>query len=71
MSSAVSTTVTVTGMTCGGCANRVREAVGRIPEVTGVTVDVSTGAVTVDSAAPVERDSIAAAVGAAGYGLTD
>ncbi|WP_405159618.1 cation transporter [Nocardia sp. NBC_01499] len=28
MSTAI--TVTITGMTCGGCANRVRDGIGRI-----------------------------------------
>ncbi len=37
------TTVTVTGMTCGHCASSVREEIGQIPGVTGVTVDLASG----------------------------
>ncbi|WP_433660901.1 heavy-metal-associated domain-containing protein [Nocardia sp. CA-128927] len=69
MSTAI--TVTVTGMTCGGCANRVREGIGRIEGVEGVTVDLPTGQVTVDSTAAIERDTIVAAIDRAGYAVTD
>ncbi|PXX63050.1 copper chaperone CopZ [Nocardia tenerifensis] len=68
MSTAI--TVTVTGMTCGGCAGRVREGIGRLDGVTGVAVDLPTGRVTVDSAAPIDRATIAEAVGQAGYTVT-
>jgi copper ion binding protein len=72
VSTAVSTaTVTVTGMTCGGCANSVRTEVGRIDGVTSVDIDLASGRVTVDSAAPVTRDAIAAAVTKAGYQLAE
>ncbi len=63
------TTVTVTGMSCGGCANSVREEIGRIAGVEAVTVDLPTGRVTVDGSA--ERATIAAAIGRAGYSVTD
>ncbi|MBF6100155.1 heavy-metal-associated domain-containing protein [Nocardia cyriacigeorgica] len=65
------TTVTVTGMTCGHCASSVREEVGKIDGVTSVGVDLASGLVTIDSAAPVDRDAIAAAVDEAGYELAD
>ncbi|MBF6424044.1 heavy-metal-associated domain-containing protein [Nocardia cyriacigeorgica] len=64
-------TVTVRGMTCGHCASSVREEVGRIDGVTSVAVDLASGLVTIDSAAPVEPDAIAAAVDEAGYELAD
>ncbi|BDT85503.1 MULTISPECIES: heavy-metal-associated domain-containing protein [Nocardia] len=69
--SSATTTVTVTGMTCGHCVSSVREEVGRIDGVTSVDVDLASGLVTIGSAAPVERDAIAAAVDEAGYQLAD
>lgn len=63
------TTVTVTGMTCGHCAASVREELGEIPGVQAVDVDVASGAVTIDSVAPVEADAIRSAVEVAGYRL--
>ncbi|MGW0250727.1 heavy-metal-associated domain-containing protein [Nocardia goodfellowii] len=71
MSTTASTaTVTVTGMTCGGCANSVRTEVGRIDGVTSVDIDLGSGLVTVDSASPVSREAITAAVTKAGYQVT-
>ncbi|MEU7139437.1 heavy metal-associated domain-containing protein [Nocardia sp. NPDC046473] len=67
MSTAI--TVTVTGMTCGGCANRVRDGIGRIDGVDGVTVDLPTGRVTVEAAGTIERDAIVAAIDQAGYAV--
>nr|WP_090276884.1 heavy-metal-associated domain-containing protein [Mycolicibacterium komanii] len=63
------TTVTVTGMTCGHCAASVRDELGEIPGVQAVDVDVASGAVTIDSVAPVEADAIRSAVEEAGYRL--
>ncbi|MGE2722934.1 heavy-metal-associated domain-containing protein [Mycolicibacterium malmesburyense] len=63
------TTVTVTGMTCGHCAASVREELGEIPGVQAVDVDVASGAVTIDSVAPVEPEAIRSAVEEAGYRL--
>lgn len=63
------TTVTVTGMTCAHCAASVREELGEIPGVQAVEVDVASGAVTIDSVAPVDADAIRSAVEEAGYRL--
>jgi copper ion binding protein len=63
------TTVTVTGMTCGHCAASVREELGEISGVTAVGVDVASGAVTIDSVAPVDASEIRTAVEDAGYRL--
>ncbi|MBB5912730.1 copper chaperone [Nocardia transvalensis] len=60
-------TYTVTGMTCGHCVASVREEIGKIDGVTGVEVDLSSGRVQVESAAPVTDAAIAAAVDEAGY----
>jgi copper chaperone len=63
------TSITVTGMTCGHCAASVREEVGEIAGVTAVDVDVASGVVTIDSNTPVSTDAIRSAVEEAGYQL--
>jgi copper chaperone len=62
-------TYTVTGMTCEHCVGAVREEVGRIPGVTDVSVDLSSGRVTVTSEGPVTTDDVRASVDEAGYEL--
>ena len=64
------TTYTVTGMTCGHCVASVTEEVGEITGVTGVAVDLPTGAVTVTSDGEVSPDAVRAAVSEAGYEVT-
>ena len=63
------TTVTVTGMTCGHCVSSVREEIGSIPGVTAVDVDLASGRVDIDSETPIEQAAIAQAVDEAGYQL--
>jgi len=63
------TTITVTGMTCGHCATSVREEVGSIPGVSVVDVDLASGKVTIDSEQQVDADAIKDAVEEAGYEL--
>ena len=55
-------TFTVTGMTCGHCVASVTEEVTKIDGVTGVDVDLPTGAVKVTSDAPVAEADVRAAV---------
>jgi copper chaperone len=62
-------TYTVTGMTCGHCVNAVTSELSGIDGVTDVHVDLDTGRATVTSAAPLDRDTVAAAVDEAGYQL--
>ena len=62
-------TYTVVGMTCGHCVSAVSEEVGGLPGVTGVQVDLPSGAVTVTSEAPLDDAAVAAAVEEAGYEL--
>jgi len=64
------TTVTVTGMTCGHCVASVREEVGELAGVSGVEVDLTSGRVDIASDAPLEADDIARAVSAAGYQIS-
>ena len=60
---------TVNGMTCGHCVASVTEEVGEIHGVEQVDVVLETGAVTVTSAAPLDRAAVEAAVAEAGYAL--
>ena len=64
-------TFTVVGMTCGCCANKVRDEVGKVDGVGSVDVDVATGSVSVTSDVPVATDNVKAAVETAGYQLAD
>ncbi|MFI6458365.1 heavy-metal-associated domain-containing protein [Streptosporangium amethystogenes] len=64
---ATTSTYTVKGMTCGHCVSSVTEEVTEVPGVTGVTVDLATGLVTVDSDGPIDDAAITAAVEEAGY----
>jgi len=60
---------TVTGMTCAHCVASVTEEVKEINGVEHVNVVLETGALTVTSFVPLDRDLVAAAVTEAGYGL--
>ncbi|MBG0823307.1 heavy-metal-associated domain-containing protein [Planomonospora sp. ID91781] len=62
------TVYTVTGMTCGHCVSSVSAEIGKVPGVSGVAVDLSTGAVTVDGAG-FSDEQIREAVERAGYSL--
>ena len=63
------TTYTVTGMTCSHCVHAVTEEVAKIPGVTDVQVDLSSGAVQIASEQRVEDQAVKAAVEEAGYEL--
>jgi copper chaperone CopZ len=65
----VTQTYTVTGMTCGHCAQAVTTELAALPGVDDVQVDVATGAVAVTSAAPLAEPDVRAAVDEAGYEL--
>jgi len=62
-------TFTVVGMTCGHCVNAVTEEVSSVEGVTGVDVDLDSGALTVTSPAAVDEDAVRAAVEEAGYSV--
>ncbi|MEV0587036.1 copper ion binding protein [Nonomuraea sp. NPDC050310] len=62
-------TYTVKGMTCGHCVSSVKEEVGEVAGVTSVDVDLESGRLTVESAAPVAEEAVRAAVEEAGYEL--
>jgi copper chaperone len=51
---------------CGGCANTIREALGRISGVHEVAVEIATGRVTVQADQGL-REAITAALQSSGY----
>ncbi|MQA10560.1 MAG: copper ion binding protein [Pseudonocardiaceae bacterium] len=61
------TTYTVTGMTCEHCVRSVTEEVGKLDGVSDVAVELSSGTVTITSAAPVRDEDVREAVEEAGY----
>ncbi|WP_306215616.1 heavy-metal-associated domain-containing protein [Actinoplanes sp. RD1] len=68
---AVTSTYTVTGMTCGHCVQAVTSELSGLPGVADVQVDLGSGAVTVTSAEPLPAEEVRAAVDEAGYELAD
>jgi copper chaperone len=60
-------TFTVTGMTCGHCKSTVTNEVLQVPGVTGVSVDLDSGTLTVRGEA--EDVAIRKAVDEAGYAV--
>jgi copper chaperone CopZ len=68
---AVTSSYTVTGMTCGHCVTAVTSELTGLDGVQDVQIDLGTGRVTVTSAAPLSDESVRAAVDEAGYELAD
>ncbi|GAA0516191.1 heavy metal transport/detoxification protein [Paractinoplanes deccanensis] len=68
---AVTSTYTVTGMTCGHCVQAVTGELSALPGVADVQVDLASGAVTVTSEAPLTDEAVRAAVDEAGYELAN
>ena len=63
-------TYRVSGMSCGHCVGSVTEAVGAVPGVDRVDVDLARGLVTVTGGAVVDDDAVRRAVDDAGYEMT-
>ncbi len=63
----MSYTFKVEDMTCGGCAASIKQAVSRVPGVSGVDANPSSKNVVVNTAANVSRETIVAAINGAGY----
>ena len=64
------TTITVSGMTCGHCEAAVKEELGALNGVTEVAVDLNAGGdsqVTITSSDALDDAAIRAAVDEAGY----
>ncbi len=65
----MSSTYTVEGMTCEHCVASVTEEVSELDGVTDVTVELSSGRLTVDG--DVDTEAVRGAVTVAGYTLVD
>lgn len=66
------TTITVSGMTCGHCEAAVKEELGALAGVSDVAVDLNAGGdspVTITSSDPLDDAAIRAAVDEAGYAV--
>jgi copper chaperone CopZ len=59
--------IKVKGMSCGHCAAAVTKALQGLPGVSEVKVDLASGRVTYQSAAPVPPEVLARVVRAVGY----
>lgn len=64
------TTIAITGMTCGHCVSAVADELSALPGVETVDVELvkgGTSTATISSAAPLDAGSIGDAVAEAGY----
>ena len=66
---AVTSTYTVAGMTCSHCVQAVTGELSALPGVEEVQIDLTSGAVTVTSDAPLADHEVRAAIDEAGYEL--
>lgn len=64
------TTVNVRGMTCQHCVGSVSGALGEVPNVQDVAVDLDSGDVTITSTDEIPAESIEKAVADAGYSVS-
>jgi P-type Cu+ transporter len=71
MVSFMETRFTAPDITCEGCAGTIKEALGAIPGVSSVSVDVATKVVTIDHGEKVPREAIDAALKGVGYPAAD
>jgi len=60
------TTITVNGMTCGGCATKVSAAVESVPGISNAEVDLGASTVTA-TGQDVDEAAVRAAIASAGY----
>lgn len=63
-------TIGIEGMTCASCAGRVERALGKVPGVLSVSVNLASDQATIRALAGVEEAALAAALSRAGYALT-
>lgn len=64
------TIVTAPDITCGGCANAIKNAFGRVEGVGEVDVNVATKQVTVKHEPSIDRDRIVDVLDQAGFPAT-
>ena len=67
----MTTTVTAPDIECDGCANAIKNAVGRLEGVESVKVDVEAKRVTVEHGQQLGRGDIEAALDKAGFPVSD
>jgi copper chaperone len=65
------TTVTAPDITCGGCANAIKNAFGRMEGVGHVDVDVATKQVTVQHGDNIDREKIVDVLDKAGFPISE
>ncbi|MGI8947789.1 MAG: heavy-metal-associated domain-containing protein [Ornithinimicrobium sp.] len=73
MSQTQTTTISVSGMTCGHCTSAVSEELKEIDNVQDVRIDLVAGGdspVEVDSVGELDQDAVRVAVTEAGYTMT-
>ncbi|MCP4962002.1 MAG: cadmium-translocating P-type ATPase [Actinomycetia bacterium] len=63
--------LSVDGMTCAACANRIQRKLGRMDGVSDATVNFATGKATVLHGPELDLDTIRGAIEGLGYGLLD
>jgi copper chaperone len=61
--------ITVKGMSCGHCVAAMTKAMMSLPGVSNVAVDLGSGRVSYDCAAPIPRQDLERVVKAAGFEL--
>lgn len=62
-------TITVSGMTCANCVRHVRDALGEMPGVRAVDVDLASGRTTLDVEHEIDLAAIRTILEADEYGL--
>jgi copper chaperone len=71
MAATMTTTVTSPDIVCDGCANAIKNAVGRLEGVESVKVDVAGKEVRVDHTTAISRGDIEKALDGAGFPVSD
>ena len=61
------TTVKTPDITCGGCANSIKNALGKMEGIKNVEVDVNTKMVSIEHGAQISREQIAAKLDDIGF----
>jgi copper chaperone len=61
--------IKVKGMTCSHCVAAITKALKSLPGVSRVDVDLDSGRVSYDSAAPISKEDLDRVIKAAGFGL--
>lgn len=61
------TTVKTPDITCGGCANSIKNALGKMEGVKNVEVDVATKMVSIEHGTQISREQIAAKLDDIGF----